>query len=247
MNKFTCVIIDDDPACIENLKQDIALMPDLNLIKTYTDPLLCLSEMANSTPVDLMLLDVEMPGISGVELAKELRQKTNKLIFVTGHPQYGYDAFELNANGYLLKPYSLAKFANTVNTVLTDAQLLKKKFDDEAFFYVKNKEDKGKLLKVKYSEVIVVVSEHNNVIIYAGEKKVKAGMSLSEMMSALALHSGFAQYHRSYIVNTDQICQIDGYNITMSNGLAITVGANYRKGFAQYLSERMLKANGKMK
>lgn len=89
-------------------------MPNLYLIKSYTDPLEALKEIINGDMVDLILLDINMPSITGIDLSREIRKKTRKLIFSTAYKQYGYEAFEVEADAYLLKPYTISKFVGTL-------------------------------------------------------------------------------------------------------------------------------------
>ncbi len=73
-----CIIIDDEPHAIDGLKNYISLIPDLELVKSYTDPLQALMEISVTDKVDLMLLDIDMPQISGIELSKEIRKKNKQ-------------------------------------------------------------------------------------------------------------------------------------------------------------------------
>jgi len=123
---YKCIIIDDEPHAIEGLKGYMASTPQLNLVKSYTDSLAALKDIQESEPVDLIFLDVDMPTINGIELAKEIRNKTAKLIFTTAHTKYAFEAFEVNADGYLLKPYSIGKFIIAINRLFPDQGVEKK-------------------------------------------------------------------------------------------------------------------------
>src|SRR5476651_1818024 len=108
MKLHKCIIIDDDDYAIEGLKNYVNSVPGLVLEKYYNDPVQALIDITAGEKVDLILLDINMPGINGLELSYQIRQKTNKLVFTTSYAQYGYDAFEASADAYLLKPYTLA-------------------------------------------------------------------------------------------------------------------------------------------
>ena len=94
MVKYKCIIIDDEAHAINGLKNYIEKVPSLPLVKCYNEPLQALMELPGADKVDLILMDIDMPNISGIELSKHVREKTNKLIFTTGHTKYGYEAFE---------------------------------------------------------------------------------------------------------------------------------------------------------
>ena len=245
MVKYNCIVIDDEAHSIEGLKKYIDSVPFLNLVKTYLDPVQALMELSNADKVDLILMDIDMPMITGIELSKQLREKTNKLIFTTGHTQYGYEAFEVSADAYLLKPYSLTKFIATISKLFPDqkSEPNKSAYD---YFFVKNVDDSHKLVKVNYRDLIAVESRQNYVMIYAGDQKILTYMSLTEAAELLAGVPNFVKYHRSFIVNNDHIASVSGNMLRMANGLQVTVGDNYRKEFTDYMDRKLLKAGRKI-
>lgn len=246
MNINTCIIIDDEPYAIEGLKSYINSIPNLSVLKTYTDPLEALIDLVNSDMVDLILLDIDMPKITGIELSKEIRQKTRKLVFTTSYTQYGYLAFEAEADAYLLKPYSLTKFASTISKLFppNEKPIVAEKVIDN-YFFVKNKDDHLKIVKIKFDEVIAVESKQNYVMIHTVSKKVLTYMSLTEISKIFTRFNNFEQFQRSFIISKEHIDNIDGNTINMINGIQITVGEYYRKDFTTFLSERLIRARRK--
>ncbi|MBK0380074.1 LytR/AlgR family response regulator transcription factor [Mucilaginibacter segetis] len=238
-----CVIIDDEPYAIEGLKTYIGSIPNLTLFKSYTDPVQALIDLTASDMVDLVLLDIDMPKITGIELSREIRQKTRKLVFTTSYTEYGYQAFEVDADAYLLKPYTLSKFAATILKLFPiDEKIAQEsKFIDD-YFFVKNKDENLKIVKIRYDEVIAVESKQNYVMIHTVSKKVVTYMSLTEISKIFKPYPRFEQFQRSFIICKDHIDTIDGNTIKMINGLQITVGDFYKKVFAEFLSNRLIKA-----
>ncbi|WP_225872503.1 LytR/AlgR family response regulator transcription factor [Pedobacter polaris] len=243
---YKCIIIDDEPHAIEGLKGYINAMPELSLLKSYVDPLIALKEINSNEPIDIIFLDVDMPKINGIELSKEIRSKTNKLVFTTAHTKYAYEAFEANADAYLLKPYSLGKFIITINKLFPaqekGSQNFAEKSIKENFFFVKSREDDLKILKIKYEDIIAVESKQNYIMIYTTTKKVLTYMSLTEIAKILHEMPNFMQLHRSFVINQDQIETIDGNLVKMTNGIRLTVGENYRKEFNVFVANRLIKA-----
>lgn len=246
MNINTCIIIDDEPYAIEGLKAYINSIPNLSVLKTYTDPLEALIDLVNSDMVDLILLDIDMPKITGIELSKEIRQKTRKLVFTTSYTQYGYLAFEAEADAYLLKPYTLTKFASTISKLFppNEKPIVVEKVIDN-YFFVKNKDEHLKIVKIKYDDVIAVESKQNYVMIHTISKKVLTYMSLTEISKIFTRFNNFEQFQRSFIISKEHIDNIDGNTINMVNGIQITVGEYYRKDFTTFLSEKLIKARRK--
>jgi len=242
---YKCIIIDDEPHAIEGLKKYIESVSELILFKSYTDPLLALKDFDRIEPVDIIFLDIDMPKINGIELSKEIKNKTKKLVFTTAHTKYAYEAFEANADAFLLKPYSLGKFIITINKLFPEKAIDEKVGENTVikkdFFFVKSKEDDLKILKIRYADIVAVESKQNYVMIYTATKKVLTYMSLTEIAKILNTMPGFMQLHRSFIISQDQIETIDGNFVKMVNGIRITVGDNYRKEFNAFVADKLIK------
>lgn len=246
MKKHECIIIDDDQFAVDWLRNYINAIPNLQLVKCYTDPLEALIEIVSGNIVDLILLDINMPKISGIDLSKEIRNKTKKLIFSTAYKEFGFDAYEVEADAYLLKPYTISKFAGTVAKIFPaddDGSVTTIVTDD--FFFAKNKEEHLKIVKINYSEVVAVESKQNYVLIHTLSKKVLTYMSLTEMSKIFNQRQNFVQFQRSFIIAKDHIDSIDGNTIKMVTGLQITVGEYYRKDFMVFLTDKLIKPGRK--
>jgi DNA-binding LytR/AlgR family response regulator len=198
-----------------------------------------LLELEASDPVDLMFMDIDMPQITGIELSKILRAKTKKLVMTTAYTQYGYEAFEVNADAYLLKPYGFSKFAATIAKLLPEHHP-----QSNEYFFVKEKEQQ-RLVRINYRDVIAVESKQNYVLIHTASQNVLTYMSLTEITGILMELPGFVKYHRSFVINCGQISSIAGNTLKMSNGLQVTVGESYRNAFVQFLDGKLLKAGHK--
>lgn len=241
---YKCLIIDDEQHAIDGLTRYIAATPQLSIADTYTDPIVALNEILAKDQVDLIFIDVDMPKINGTELSKEIRNKTDKLIFTTAHTKYAFDAFEVQADAFLLKPYSLGKFIITINKLLSKMQSETKQLADD-FFFVKSKDEGLMMIKVNYADVVAVESKQNYVMIHTHDRQILTYMSLTEIKKILEEVPGFVQLHRSYIVKLDEIEKIDGNQIKLSTGIPITVGENFRKDFNAYVNDKLLKARKK--
>ncbi len=249
--KYKCIIVDDEPHAIEGLERYIATMPELEIIKSYNDSLIALKEIPKLPHVDLIFLDVDMPMINGLELAKEIRGKSNKLIFTTGHRSYGYEAFEAQADAYLLKPYSLGKFVITINKLFPTEEenknemLLVNGEQHSDYFFVKAKLETIKMVKIRFADVVMVESKEHNLKIFTLSGIFTTYMSLTDISKTLFLHSQFIQPHRSYIINENHIDSIAGGSIKMVNNIEITIGDYYRKNFNDFIQVKAIKGTKK--
>lgn len=245
---YRCVIIDDEPHAIEGLKNYIVKIPELELIATYTDPVYALQEIAKGDGIDLLIIDIEMPEISGLELAGLIRAKTDKLLITTAHTKYAYEAFDIHADGYLLKPYSFAKFLATIHKlfppIVRDSDFAGVHHDQD-FFFIKSKDDNLKLVKIRYDDIVMIESKLNYVMVYTVDRSILTYISLIEISNRMTRERGFEQFHRSFILNNKHIEYIEGNTITLNNGKKITVGEHYKKDFNAFVNRSLLKAKRK--
>lgn len=241
MKTFGCIIIDDDRYAIQGLAAYISSVPQLNLIKSYENPLEALVDIQHYPPVDLILLDIHMPQLSGIQLSREIRTKTRKLIFTTSYTHYGYDAFQVEADGYLLKPYSLPKFASTVLKVLSSLSQDMDTESKEDYVFVKSKFDNLRLVKINFADIVAIEGQQNYIRIHTATQKIVTYMSLSEMKEILSQRSDFVQFQRSFLIAKSHINSISGNTIRMDNGLEFVVGDKFRDEFHEFIQKKSLR------
>ncbi len=242
---YSCVVIDDETHAIEGIKKYIDNVPELKLVASYTDPLVALTEIGALGQIDVIFLDVDMPKITGIELAKEIRSMTHKLVFTTAHTKYAYDAFKADADDYLLKPYSLGQFLICINKLFPKTEqrqkVEEKTKNKDDFFFVKSREESPKLVKINYADILMVESKRNYVLIYTKHKQVLTYMSLTEIVNSLHEHSDFIQLQRGFVVKKEAIESVDGHSVKIINGVELIVGENYRKDFGVFITEKWLR------
>jgi len=235
---LNCIIIDDEQFSVDALLKYIHLLPMLNISAIYTDPLLALSSASCAEDIDLVFMDVDMPALSGIELAAVWRTKTEKLIFTTAHSKYAFEAFEVAADAFLLKPFSFAKFSITIN------RLFPQKYDSgtgKEYFLVKSKDDDLAIIKVKFDEVIAFESAQNHIKIYqSGDRVLTAYLTLKDVLQLTRSRPEFLQLHRAFIISTEHIGQIKGTTVLMNNQLSFHVGDIFREQFTAYVDEKLL-------
>jgi DNA-binding LytR/AlgR family response regulator len=243
MKIYNCVIVDDEKYAIAWLSEYVNSLPFLRLLHVFENAEAALSFIAVTDDIDLVLLDIKMPGISGIELSYRVRNKAKKLVFSTSHKRFAYEAFEAQADGYLLKPYSLKKFQETMHSLfLTDADQYKKLSEDE-YFFAKNKNDGLKHVKIFIKDIVAVESKQNYVMIHTLSIQILTHISLSQISDLLLKYDNFAQFQRSFIISKLHIESIHGNTLIMTGGrLKITVGNYYRKEFSTFLANKIFKS-----
>ena len=240
MIQFSCIIIDDDPEALELLAECIHFSPHLTLVKSYTDPIIAAREIAQlEKPIDILFTDVEMPGLSGLDLALATNPKVNCLILVSGHLHYALEGYNVNAQQFLSKPFDYKKFEKIVGNLLT-----RLKTEDD--FIMIKLGGKNNALKLYLKEIIAIESASNYLKVHTQEKIFIPYGTLNAMEKELSPFNDFKRISRSFIINTKFIKSIDRYKIHMEKDLFATVGDSYQKGFDVYFRELLRKKkNGK--
>ena len=114
---LNCVIIDDEPLAQNLIQSYVEKTPFLNLMGVYSNAVQAMKEMANQEDIHLMFLDIQMPGLNGLEFSKLVNAET-RIVFTTAFEQYALDSYKVNALDYLLKPVSYMDFMQSVNKAI---------------------------------------------------------------------------------------------------------------------------------
>lgn len=213
-NKIHCLIIDDEPPAREILKQHIAGVEALELAGTCSNAVEAVSFLKEH-PVDLLLLDIQMPQLMGTNFIRTLKNPP-KVIFTTAYRKYAVEGFELDAVDYLLKPISFERFLKAVNKVLqlnissaqampTSARKEKQNGESNSFLYFRAER---KMVKVFFRDILYVEGLKDYIRIVTDNKTIVTKYVLSTLEEMLPANE-FLRIHKSYIV---AIYKIDSYN-----------------------------------
>lgn len=170
---------------------------------------------------DLLILDILMPGLTGIELARELRERSDdcKIIFITGSPEFALDSYKVNAFFYLLKPFSTSELNTLIEKALNEIVE-----DKSNSLLIK---EKGHLTKVKISDIKYI--ESNNHTIYFHLKNCRTISCFSPMNAYKALlpsHDGFIQCHKSFLVNLNYVVSLSNSDFILEGDVRIPIGRN---------------------
>ena len=179
--------------------------------------------------VDIMLLDIQMPDLTGLELVKSLDKKP-AVIFTTAYSEYAVDAFNLAVSDYLLKPFDFPRFVQAINKAIGNvkpqpeaspkADTISKSND-----FITVKAD-YKLYKINYDDLLFIEGQHEYVTFHTTERRITALFALKDLEELLPKER-FVRVHKSYIVSFKHIQDLDKSDVTVS-GNKIPVGASYR-------------------
>lgn len=200
------IAIDDENMALEVIKAHSAKVPFLELNATFTDAVEGLEYLKNN-PVDLVFLDINMPDISGVELAALLPKET-QVIFTTAYSDYAVQGFELDAIDYLLKPFSLVRFLKACQKAQEWQQL--QPGNRQQFIYIKTSEGQ---IKVKFKDLFCCEATGNYVTFHLRNEKLISRITLAEIEKELP--SFFIRTHRSYIVNSELVDKAERHQLIL--------------------------------
>jgi len=242
---YTCYVIDDEDHAIDTLVNYINKLPGLNLVGTSLNPLKAIDEITNSNQVDIVFLDVDMPEISGLEVADIISPHTS-VIFTTAYPNYAVQAFEKNGSDFLLKPISFERFTKSVTKVqnLIRAKKSTEHHPEDEHFFI-NPGIKGRIIQLSYSEIIYIEGLKNYVVLYTIDSKHITYLSMREIEKLLPV-SRFTRIHKSYIVNIDRIKSIDGNNVILSPTIELPIGISFKDSFIHLINGRTLRSGRKV-
>jgi DNA-binding LytR/AlgR family response regulator len=221
---LNCIIIDDEPIARKLLQEYIEETDFLSLAGTAENPLKATS-LLNDLHIDLIFLDINMPKMNGFQFLHSVGNLP-MVIITTAYGQYALDGFEMAVVDYLVKPFSLDRFIKASQKALKQKSLeLKQILYEKAngdYFYVKCD---NKIERVKYNELLYIEAMANYITLYTNDKKLIVYLTMKGVQEKLPADK-FLQVHKSYIVNSDQINNIEG-NMLSINNTKISIGASF--------------------
>jgi len=233
---INCIVIDDEAHAIELLTLHIEQTPFLRLAGIATDPVEGL-QLLNTAEIDLIFLDIQMPGMSGIEFLQLLNNKY-KVILTTAFREYALDGFDHNVVDYLLKPIFLPRFLKAVQRAQEIISISKKEIDD--FILVKT-EYKGKLVKIKINDIIYIESKGKYVCFHIREgEQVVALLNIGGLEEKLP-GDRFLRIHKSFIIAIPFIIMIQGNMVYLEfTKNQIPVGQTYRDIFMGQMINKII-------
>ena len=200
------IAIDDETFALEVVKSHASKVPFLELEKTFTNAVMGL-EYLKSNPVDLIFLDINMPDISGIDLAAMVPKDT-LVIFTTAYSDYAVKGFELNAMDYLLKPFNLSRFLKACQKAQEWLDLQPK--NESAYLFIKTSEGQ---VRVDFSDLYYCEAQGNYVTFQLENQKIISRMTLSETEKLLP--SYFIRTHRSFLANKHLVQKVERHQLQL--------------------------------
>ena len=216
-----CCILDDEPLAIKLLSGYVAKTPLLELTLATTDPFKALATV-QSGEVDLILLDIQMPELTGIQFMKIIDNKCG-VILTTAYKDYALQGFEFDVIDYLLKPISFEKFHAPIQkaTQRLNTQLPPKEYNH--YLFVKSEH---RLIKVNFDEIFYFESFRDYITIHTTSDKIMTLQSLRSFEETLPSDK-FLRIHKSHLIAIDKISAIENNRILINNTF-LPIGEVYR-------------------
>jgi len=238
MEKYNCIIVEDEPLAAEVLEDYIKQIPFLELKGICEDAIFAL-EFLQKQKIDVVFLDIHLPRLKGLDFIKTLKNPP-QIIITTAYRDYALEGYELNVVDFLLKPINFNRFLMAVNKLRTQhaGEIL---FSAPAttiserphLFINVNK----KRVKVFLDEILYIESKKEYISIVTKERSFLTKFQLGEIEEHLAKNN-FIRVHRSFIVSSEKINAFSATEIEIG-GLQIPIGRSYKELVVNQLGEKL--------
>jgi len=231
MNRYNCIIVEDEPLAQNVLKKYIGEHPTLELVAVCNNALEAQTALTQQT-IQVVFLDINLPKLSGINFIKTLIRPP-LIIFTTAYPEFAVEGFELNAVDYLLKPFSFERFLKAVNKALE--KLSTQNSDENKASHIFLKADK-KIHKIDLASIhfIEAIGDSMKVVTDSGQLIINETMKkLQEELPA----KSFIRVHKSFIISRNRIKYIEG-NYVQVEDKSIPIGATYRNDVLANLDKK---------
>ncbi|HZH94603.1 MAG TPA: LytTR family DNA-binding domain-containing protein [Flavisolibacter sp.] len=200
-----CLIVDDNKLARMAMKQLVGQINELELVQECEDAMQAYNAI-NTETIDLVFLDVEMPGMSGLELIRNLGSKKPLIIFTTAKENYAVEAFELNVIDYLVKPIKPARFIQSVEKAheVFSSNKLEVKVGEQEFVFIK---DNGVLKRIGVEDILYLEAMGDYVKVHTAQRFHVLHATLKSIEEKLPV-ARYIRVHRSYIVALNKIDSI---------------------------------------
>lgn len=237
---LNCFIIDDEPLALGLLESYVNKTPFLNLTGKFSSAIAAVSTV-QSTPPDVIFLDIQMAELNGMEFAKMI-PGNSRIIFTTAFQQYALDSYKVNALDYLLKPFSYSDFLLAANKALQWHQLSSKSIsepDKLSKDYIFVKAD-YRLVQIELSKILYIegLKDYLKIFLEGEIQPIISHITMKAIEEMLPFNQ-FMRVHRSFIVRSDKIKVIE-HNRIVFGKTHIPVSDSYKEAFQEFLNKRML-------
>jgi two-component system LytT family response regulator len=221
--KINCIIIEDEPLAMQRLRDFVLKVPFLNLVQCFDNALEAISFL-RAEKVDLLFLDIQMDGFTGIQLLESIN-KMPGVIITTAFDQYALKGFDLNVSDYLLKPYTFERFMQAVTKVY-DSLITTNKPGDKSYIFIKTE---YRLEKINLDDILFIEGMRDYRCINLDGKRIMTLQNFGELELELP-ENKFCRVHKSFIVALDKIENIERDRIKIKDTL-LPISETFKESF----------------
>lgn len=221
-----CYILDDYTS-VKIISKYISNYKELKIVGSSSNTLAAYSDIMNLRP-DIVFINSSLPKLNLTNL-----DFVTSFIYTADEPHFAAQAFENNAVDYLMKPFSLDRFAKCIDKARhkqfeSDGEILRDRSTNGDYFFVRNEARGSKVIRIKYDEIIYIEASQNYVTIHLSNKSHLIYLTMKELEDFLP-SDRFVRVHKSYLINDQKISSIDGNKICLEEKYTILFGESYKK------------------
>lgn len=221
---MNALIIDDNKIARTTIRQLAGKVGDIVVVAECSNAMEAY-DLMQTRPVDLLLLDIEMPGMSGLDLTRHLDSKRPVIIFVSSKKKYATDAFDLNVADYLTKPVTTSRFLQAIDKAreIIESNKEEVKWNDDEFIFIR---DSNIVRRLKLDQILYAEAMGDYVKLYTSERFYAIHATLKAVEERLPA-SSFIRVHRSYLVAINKIDTMEA-GLLIINGKPLPVADAFR-------------------
>ena len=235
---YTCIIVDDQTEAVELIRDHVQKIPKLSILLMTTDSIEALTYLDTTKP-DIIFLDIEMPGLTGIEFIENVKTKWGnnipKIVFTTGYSDYALSGYEHGVADYLMKPVTFSRFKMCADRIIDELDQRNRTSVEKLFFFA---EDKGQKVKIDMDYIIYIEGAGNYITIVMDGSKKMIYKSLNAMQEILP-RDKFMRVHKSYIVAISKIHAVKGNDVMVKlkdgSNKDIPLGIKHKENVFKYL------------
>lgn len=240
--KIRCIVVDDEPVALQKLQKYVEQTPYLELVAACDSPIEALRVLSETT-IDAIFTDINMLGLNGLDFVSSL-SKCPLVVFVTAYDKYAVDSYKIGAVDYIVKPYGYKDFQKAADRVRLQYEMMQQTHatSQSNSLFVRT-DNKWLHIKTETIRYIQGMSDYLRIYIEDTPKPVITYATFSNMISYLP--SNFLQIHRSWIINIEQVKEIERNRVVMDKDTYIPIGDSFKENLLFYLQDRSIGKSGK--
>lgn len=235
---MTCLAVDDEPLALDLLEDNIKKIPFLKLLKKCPNAIEA-NQFLQEQSVDLLLLDIQMPGLSGIQFLQGLSKTPPLVIFITAYEQYAIEGYNLDVVDYLLKPVSFERFLKAANKAYEKFNTRKAPASSAPADYLFVNSEYN-LVRIDFNDIAYIegLKDYVKIFVFSAQRPVITRMSMKSLEEKLPTGQ-FVRVHKSYIVALNKITSIRKGRISMLKA-QIPISEHFKENLYKFIDPKNL-------